>query len=432
MKRLLAIWLGKIINFISSMGKFGAGSTWPGHVSLKINPKIISQLTSQLKKGTILIAGTNGKTTTVKLISQILKEENPDIIINDSGANLLNGLASTLINKSDWLGKIKASWAVFETDEATLPLALAETEPKIVIILNLFRDQLDRYGEIDLIAEKWQQALKKLSLETTVILNADDPHVAFLGKGLRNRVFYFGLNDKNLFLAKMEHAVDTVYCPSCNAKLDFEGVFFSHLGFWSCPGCRFSRPTPNLFVWDYPLSGTYNRYNTLAAVLAAKILGVEDQKINLSLQKFKPAFGRQEKINLNGKNVQILLAKNPAGFNECLRTLKDFPGQKKTVLLVLNDRIPDGQDVSWIWDVDFEIIKENVSSLLVSGDRAFDLDLRLKYADFPLEKTEVKIDLKEALKKGLATIPPKETFYILPTYSAMLEVRKILGGRKIL
>ena len=432
MKRLLAIWLGKIINFISSMGKFGAGSTWPGHVSLKINPKIISQLTSQLKKGTILIAGTNGKTTTVKLISQILKEENPDIIINDSGANLLNGLASTLINKSDWLGKIKASWAVFETDEATLPLALAETEPKIVIILNLFRDQLDRYGEIDLIAEKWQQALKKLSLETTVILNADDPHVAFLGKGLRSRVFYFGLNDKNLFLAKMEHAVDTVYCPSCNAKLDFEGVFFSHLGFWSCPGCRFSRPTPNLFVWDYPLSGTYNRYNTLAAVLAAKILGVEDQKINLSLQKFKPAFGRQEKINLNGKNVQILLAKNPAGFNECLRTLKDFPGQKKTVLLVLNDRIPDGQDVSWIWDVDFEIIKENVSSLLVSGDRAFDLALRLKYADFPLEKTEVKIDLKEALKKGLATIPKKETFYILPTYSAMLEVRKILGGRKIL
>lgn len=432
MKRLLAIWLGKIINFISSMGKFGAGSTWPGHVSLKINPQIISQLTSQLKKGTILIAGTNGKTTTVKLIYQILKEENPDIIINDSGANLLNGLASTLVNKSDWLGKIRASWAVFETDEATLPLALAQIKPKIVIILNLFRDQLDRYGEIDLIAEKWQQALKKLSLETTVILNADDPHVAFLGKGLRSRVFYFGLNDKNLFLAKMEHAVDTVYCPSCNVKLDFEGVFFSHLGFWSCPGCRFSRPTPNLFVWDYPLPGTYNRYNTLAAVLAAKILGVEDRKINLSLQKFKPAFGRQEKINLNGKNVQILLSKNPAGFNECLRTLKDFPGQKKTVLLVLNDRIPDGRDISWIWDVDFEIIKENVSSLLVSGDRVFDLALRLKYADFPLEKTEVKTDLKEALQKGLAEIPKKETFYILPTYSAMLEVRKILGGRKIL
>ncbi len=432
MKRLLSLWLGKIINFISSMGKFGAGSTWPGHVALKINPKIISQLTSQLKKGVILIAGTNGKTTTVKLISQILKEEDPDIIINDSGANLLNGIASTLLNKSDWLGKIRGAWAVFETDEATLPLVLSETKPKIVLILNLFRDQLDRYGEIDLIAEKWQQALKKLNPETTVILNADDPHVAFLGKDLINRVFYFGLNDKTLFLAKMEHAVDTVYCPSCNAKLDFEGVFFSHLGFWSCPSCRFSRPTPNLFAWDYPLPGTYNRYNTLASVLAAKILGINDKKINLGLQKFKPAFGRQEKINLNGKNIQILLAKNPAGFNECLRTLKDFPGQKKTVLLVLNDRIPDGRDVSWIWDVDFENIKERTDYLLVSGDRAYDLALRIKYADFPLEKTEVKTDLKEALKKGLAKISEDETLYVLPTYSAMLEVRKILGGRKIL
>lgn len=432
MKRLLSIWLGKIITFVSFIGKFGAGSTWPGHIALKINPKIIPQLTSQLKKGVILIAGTNGKTTTVKLISQILKEDDADVIINESGANLLNGFASTLINKSDWLGKIQGSWAVFETDEATLPLAFREIKPKIVVILNLFRDQLDRYGEVDAIAEKWQQALEKLTPDTTVILNADDPHLSFLGKNLAAYVLYFGLNDKNLFLEKMEHAVDTVYCPSCNAKLNFEGVFFSHLGFWSCPTCQLNRPSPNLSAWQYPLPGTYNRYNTLAAVLAAKTLGVEDKKINLALQKFKPAFGRQEKINLKAKNIQILLSKNPAGFNECLRTLKDFPDQKKTVLLVLNDRIPDGRDISWIWDVDFEIIKDKADYLLVSGDRAYDLALRLKYAEFPLEKTEIQTDLKTAIKNGLTKIPKKETLYILPTYSAMLEVRKILGGKKIL
>lgn len=432
MKTLLLIWLGKFVSFISRIFKLGAGSTWPGHVALKLEPQILRLLSSQLKRGIILVAGTNGKTTTAKMIKNILQDR--EIIHNESGANLLNGMVSALIAKASWWGKIRVSWAIFEVDEATLPLALKELTPQVVVILNLFRDQLDRYGEVDLIAEKWQRALKTLPSTTRVILNADDPQIAFLGRDLKAKVLYFGLDDPSLFLEKMEHAVDSVYCPSCGKKLNFAGIYYSHLGTWNCPNCRLKRPKHNLSNWSNwsNLKGVYNRYNTLAAVLVTKTMGIDEAKISCALAKFQPAFGRQEEFILEGKKLRILLSKNPAGFNESLRTLNEFPGRKKTILLVLNDRVPDGRDVSWIWDVDFEIIADYAGNLLISGDRVFDMALRLKYAEFPLKKTLICADLGRAVENGLKKIRNGDTLYILPTYSAMLEVRKIIGGRKLL
>ncbi|MDP3998098.1 MAG: Mur ligase family protein, partial [bacterium] len=438
-----------------------AGSTWPGHLALENDRRILPWLVGQLKGGTILIAGTNGKTTTAKMVKTILQMANgkpaspagrwqmAKVVHNEAGANLLNGIVSSLIMAADWKGKIRAEWGIFEVDEATLPLALKEFTPKVVVLMNLFRDQLDRYGEIDLIAKKWHNALLDLPKDTTVVLNGDDPQIAFLGKNLKAKIFYFGLNDPEITLKEKQHAMDTIYCPNCGAKLEFSRIYFSHLGEWRCPGCKIVRPKPNLTGWDWPLPGAYNRYNTLAAVLTGKALGVEEELIKKALTDFKPAFGRLEDFEIEGKKIRILLSKNPTGFNESIRMVVEQKG--RAVLLVLNDRIPDGRDVSWIWDVDFEELN-GVESIIASGDRAYDMGLRIKYA---LESQKSKVpsktrlasggksqnynskvkiieSLREAIENALRAVGGGETLYILPTYSAMLEVRKILTGKKIL
>lgn len=431
MRLLFLIWLGKIVAAISRLFNCGAGSTWPGHLVLENEPKALTKLIDQLKKGTILIAGTNGKTTTAKMIKTIL--ESGRIVHNEAGANLLNGLVSSLVRAADWKGKIRADWGVFEVDEATLPLVLKEFTPKIVVLLNLFRDQLDRYGEMDLIAQKWHQVLVTLPKETTVILNADDPQIAYLGKNLTAKVFYFGLDDPQIFLAERQHAMDSSFCPHCGMRLEFQGVYFSHLGVWRCLNCRLTRPKLDLHKWDYSIVGIYNRYNTLAAVLAAKNLGIGNNQINKALKTFTPAFGRLEEFTVEGKKIRVLLSKNPTGFNESIRTLNEFPG-RKMILLVLNDQIPDGRDVSWVWDVDFENLVEMGVKIISSGDRAYDMGLRIKYANNPAGKAGLTIekDSKMAVNIGLRQTPKSGALYILPTYSAMLEVRKIIAGRKIL
>lgn len=473
MKRFLIVLIGKIVATLSRLFNIGAGGTWPGEIALWLDGKIIQKLASGVKKGVVLVAGTNGKTTTAKMIGTILKEadsiRHPEfisgswtreipkskipnqvrdlvrndakkIISNKSGANLLNGIASALIDSADIFGKVNADYAVFEVDEASLPLALGELSPKVVICMNLFRDQLDRYGEIDLIAQSWHQALRKLSPEATVILNADDHQMAFLGKDLKAQVLYFGLEDPQLFQTEISHAADSVYCLSCGERLNFKGVYLSHLGIWQCPKCGLKRPPPDLSYWQWLLPGVYNCYNTLAAVLTAKTLGFKDRNIRLGLKKFKPAFGRGEVFKIDGKKVKILLSKNPTGFNATIKRVIEKP--QRVVLLALNDRIPDGRDVSWIWDVDFEDLIKKVDGLIVTGDRAYDLGLRIKYA-IKVQSSKFKIqnynskfkiiqNLKEAIRLGLKTIKKGEILYILPTYSAMLEVRRILGGQKIL
>lgn len=436
---ILIILFGKLISFISKIFNIGSGGTWPGEIALRINPKILKDFSSQLHKGSILVVGTNGKTTTTLMIKTVLEYEGLKVIHNESGANLLNGIVSIFIQNSSWMGKIDADYGVFEIDENSLPAVIsnfsfdfAQDKQLIIVFLNLFRDQLDRYGEVDVIAEKWGKALKRLPKETKLILNADDPLIAHLGKSVSStpgvEARFFGLDDPKLFLKEKEHATDSIFCLNCGARLIFDGIYYSHLGIWRCSKCHEKRPKLDIDKWILSLPGVYNQYNTLAAVGAAKALGIANSQIQKALSSFSPAFGRQEELIVGGKKVKIFLSKNPAGFNESLRTV--IAQGAKEILFVLNDRIPDGRDVSWIWDVDFEMLPGNIIPV-VSGDRAFDLAIRIKYAKAN-PSVLVYEDLNKALEFCLGSSNKKETLFVMATYSAMLEVRKILKGRKIL
>ncbi|MEK7186583.1 MAG: MurT ligase domain-containing protein [Patescibacteria group bacterium] len=420
------IALGKLVLLISKTFNLGSGSTWPGHIALESDKNFIKKLLSRNKElKIILVAGTNGKTTTGKLIQTILEKNDRKVFQNEGGANLLNGLASSLINQSDLTGKINYDFAVFEVDENSLPIVLRNLNPQIIVLLNLFRDQLDRYGEVDIVADKWKKAINTVDKSTTLILNVDDPKIALLGKNIKNTK-YFGVTGSN---SDREHASDSTYCPKCGNRLYYKNTTFSHLGDWLCDKCGLKRPKLDLEKFQmYPLPGLYNKYNTNAAVLTAKILGISDNISIEALRNFKPAFGRQEIIEYENKKIQIFLSKNPASFNQSLETINDL--KAKNLLIILNDRIPDGRDVSWIWDVDFENNLGNFKNIAVSGDRAYDMALRLKYAD----RNDVKAYevLSDAIDESVDSTPNTEKLYILPTYSAMLDLRKILIGRKIL
>ena len=431
---LLLILIGKLVATISQTLNLGHGSTWPGHIALSLNKNFIKDtLIKNPNLKIILIAGTNGKTTTAKLIQTILEENRFKVFRNVSGANLLNGIASSLLLRSSVLQKLSYDYAIFEIDENSLPLVLKELTPNYLLLLNLFRDQLDRYGEVNTIASKWHSVLQNLPASTNLILNADDPQIAWLRMSswskTNDNVKFFGFNDPKLAVSTPQHAVDSTYCPNCGSKLVYKTIYFSHIGDWECKNCKIKRPKLNNDSSPlYPLNGVYNRYNTIAAVLLANLNNVNNLTIEQSLRDFKPAFGRQEILNIHGKKVQIFLSKNPTSFNQSLRTI--IQQNAKYLLIVLNDRIPDGRDVSWIWDVDLEELDQEKTQIFISGDRVYDMALRLKYANS--SKLKIYKNLKEAIIEALESLLPSETLYILPTYSAMLEVRKILTGKKIL
>jgi lipid II isoglutaminyl synthase (glutamine-hydrolysing) len=427
---LLILTLGKSLSKLSKLFNLGHGSTWPGHIALRLNRNFTVDLLNRSKTKIILITGTNGKTTTAKLLETILEKNNQTVLLNSSGANLLNGIASSIILKCDLRGNLNFGYAIFEVDENALPQITKLITPDYIIALNLFRDQLDRYGEINTVAKNWTNAYRKLD-NTQFILNADDPQVAYLGNNLDKNVHYFGLNDPKLGHKTQQHAADSILCPKCSAKLDYDVFYFSHLGKWKCKACGLTRPKPVLDNLSYyPLLGTYAIYDILAAALTAQILGVSNDKIENAFKEFKPAFGRQEVLEIDDKKVQLFLSKNPTSFNESLRTINE--SHAKNLLIVLNDRIPDGTDISWIWDIDFEILTNRSVKLYLAGDRVYDLALRLRYSNIDVPIENIFENLEDATKKGLVEIKNNETLYILPTYSAMLDVRKILTGKKIL
>lgn len=441
----LLIIITKIISIVSRGLGLGSGATWPGEILLKVYPDSFSYFLSKFEKGAVFIAGTNGKTTTSAMTVEILKgEQDVRIVKNDTGANLSNGLVSACIASCDFLGNSRFDWGVFEVDENSLPAVFSNINPPaggqisnkkiILVLLNLFRDQLDRYGEVDIIAKKWEKAIKTLPGDATLILNADDPQIAYFGKNVNLKTLYFGINQKDKYLTIKEHATDSTYCPVCAHPLTYEGTYFSHLGVWKCSNCGFKRPDIENISLLSPLPGLYSLYNLYAAYLVGSEVGIYKEKIKDSLSNFTPAFGRQEEIEYKNRKVKVFLSKNPAGFNASLRAVLDL--KPKVILLVLNDRIPDGRDVSWIYDVDFELLPDSVS-IICSGDRVYDMAVRMKYTikhpdKETMEQLIVKENLSEALDTGVNQLNKDETLYILPTYSAMLEVRKILTGKKIL
>ena len=443
-----AVSTAKTVTFLVRSLRLGAASVLPGEIARRIQPQLLQQLSHQVKRGVIMIAGTNGKTTTSLLLRTMLERQGWRVAHNATGANLENGLMTALLESTNLIGNLAADYAILEVDENVVPKVLLSIQPQLILCLNLFRDQLDRYGEVDTISQRWGKAIATLPLETVVIPNADDPTLSHMGQQLPQRVLFFGLNEPDQYLDEIPHAVDSIYCPSCGHPLEYQGVYLSHLGDFHCPSCGFHKGQLALDSREWPqiLIGLYNKYNTLAAVLAAQQLGVDEATIRDTIANFQAAFGRAEELEVNGKRVLILLSKNPVGMNETIRAVNQAGGQ--TTLLVLNDRIPDGTDVSWIWDVDTEKLVERGGTLVVSGDRVYDMALRLRYSQVSIPGRDsdttatatidtipqmiVEENLSQAIATALEHTPAGETLYILPTYSAMLEVREVLTGRKIL
>lgn len=432
-----SILVGKIIYFISKNFHIGNGSTWPGHIVLNIDKKFIEKI---LKKNPhlkiILVAGTNGKTTTVSLISFTLEKLGYKVFYNEEGANLLNGIASTFVKKINIFGKVNYDFAVFEVDEFSLPLIIEKINNLyVIVILNLFRDQLDRYGEVNTIGLRWFNSFEKIKDRTFFIVNGDDPFLYYQSKKNLKKVAFFGIEKKLMKKEKLSSDIDFNYCPQCLNILSYKKISFSHLGDYYCQICGFKRN--NLLIDDfknqninYPLYGIYNIYNTNAVLLLLKKLFGLKNNFSKIFKNFTPAFGRQEKIVYKERVFYLFLSKNPAGFNQSLETIKNILKRKKAnFLFILNNRIPDGLDISWIWDIDIELIFKNIKKIYVSGDRVYDMALRFKYEGI---KTKVFEKFEKAVGDIIKKTKKNEKIYVLPTYSAMLELRKFLIGKKFL
>lgn len=433
-----------------SSGRAGhGGTTLPGRVVRSIDPGIIGRLSARLKEGCLVVSATNGKTTTCAMIAGILAEAGLKVARNREGANLAAGVATALLKDTAFNGRPRTDIGLYETDEAVFPEVAAQSRPRAVLLMNLFRDQLDRYGELESIAGKWREAVSVLPDETLAVLNADDPLVAGMAALHPGKTLLFGIEDESAGGAVMQHASDSKYCTECGSPYEYEVLYMGHLGKYHCPGCGLKRPSPTVtaknirlegmagsrfdlatpageFELKLPLPGLYNVYNALAAAALCTGTGIGAEAVAAGLSAFSAAFGRVEQLVVEGRRVCLLLVKNPAGFNEVVRTLLIEPGQKH-LLVALNDRIADGRDISWIWDVDLETLAGGVESAVCTGTRAEEMAMRLKYAGFPVEGLKTVPELRAALSAALERTPEDETLYILPTYTAMLALRQIIS-----
>jgi UDP-N-acetylmuramyl tripeptide synthase len=421
----------------------------------------ITRLSGRLSRGSVIVSATNGKTTTAAMLSCILARAGVSVVHNRAGANMGGGIATSLLGAARPGGRMAGDLGLFEVDEFWLERMVAELHPRALLLGNLFRDQLDRYGELETIADRWAQMTRAQAGQgMRLVLNADDPLVADLGRppdgapaGAAAPVF-FGVEDSSLGLDALAHAADAKHCRRCGAPYVFDTIYLGHLGRYHCPNCGQRRPDPEVFAQDValhgvrsaaftlhtpgesarvslPLPGLYNVYNAVAAAALAGTLDVSLDAIVAGLESVQAAFGRAETLVVDGRELSILLVKNPTGANEVLRTLSLEPGQHD-VLAVLNDNVADGRDVSWIWDADFETLSDRLRRVTCSGTRAAELALRLKYAGLPQERIAVEPDLAAALDRALADRSgqsPVAPLYALPTYTAMLALRDLLVAR---
>ena len=440
----------------------GGGTSAPGKVLLGLDRNAIGSLGARLPAGSALISATNGKTTTAAMAAGIFARAGIPLVHNAEGANMAGGIATALLGAARPRGAIVGELGLFEVDELWLDSVAVQLQPRAILLGNLFRDQLDRYGELETIAERWGAELQAERL----VLNADDPLIADLGRE-RAGSLYFGIEDDSLALAGMAHAADAKHCRRCGAPYVFEAVYLGHLGHYHCPNCGQRRPSPSVraeavvlegvrsarFTLRTPqgegqvklaLPGLYNVYNALAAAALAEALEVPLEHILAGLEQTRAAFGRAEAVTLfpagasgNGarhpaqapRELRILLVKNPAGANEVLRTLALEPGEHD-LLGVLNDRIADGRDVSWIWDADFELLAGRVRSFTCSGTRAEELAVRIKYAGIDPARIRVESELRSAIEQAAVDRPDEQApLYALPTYTAMLSLRELLLAR---
>jgi len=425
------------------LGRSG-GTTAPGRLLLQLAPGALGRMATGLDDGSVLVSATNGKTTTSAMLAACLERCDRPVVHNRAGSNMAWGVATALLDAGRQPGQL----GLFEVDEAWLPRVADQVEPRLLLLSNLFRDQLDRYGELELLADRWAELVARLEGRARFVLNADDPLVADLGRGHAG-VTYFGVEDDSQALPGMQHAADSKHCRNCGAAYTYDAIYLGHMGRYRCLNCGRERPEPQVAATRVeldgmtgssvdlrtpvgplsvrlPLPGLYNVYNAVAAVTTALELGVPLPAVGEALERFSGAFGRVETIPIEGRRLSILLVKNPAGANEVLRTLTLEP-QGLDLWLALNDRIADGRDVSWIWDADFEVLAGHVRRATCAGTRAEEMALRLKYAGIDAELA-VEPDIRRSLDAAVAATSG-DTLYALPTYTALLELRDLLAER---
>ena len=444
MRLILAIVTAKIVAFLSKI-KGGKSSSVPGAVALKICPDLIARLSSQVRKGIITVCGTNGKTTTNNLMCSALEGAGYKVVCNKLGANMKNGVATAFALSASIGGKIDADYASIEVDEASTVRVFEYMKPDAMVITNLFRDQLDRYGEIDITINILDKAIE-MAGDVTLVLNADDPLCAQFGTRHKVKTLYYGISEK--VLPQTNDTKEGRFCPICGAQQWYDYYHYSQLGNYRCTKCSFKRPKPDVEVKNVGLMpnmtfeingvpmtlnyrGFYNIYNMIGVYAGLQALGIDTSNFKDLLKSYKPQIGRMEEIMLKGKPVVLNLAKNPAGFNQAIQTVVS-DDRKKDAIIAINDNANDGRDVSWLWDVDFEKISTpSLNTLTCTGIRLYDIALRFKYSDVKVDL--ITKDMKSAILKALDT--DTEIVYILVNYSAMyttedimLELKKELGG----
>ncbi|MGB4130589.1 MAG: MurT ligase domain-containing protein [Tepidanaerobacteraceae bacterium] len=447
MRRILAIIIAKITIALAKLLGHG-GSNFGGELALRICPDILAWFGSQIKDKTIFVTGTNGKTSTNNMIYSIIRESGHSCVCNRLGANLDSGLISAFIGHCDLIGRVDADYAALEVDEASLFKVMKHIKPHMIVFTNIFRDQLDRYSEIDALLNKINAAIRT-SQRTVLLINSDDPALVALAEELPNEKYYYGIENP-VDMGSQDLARDSVFCKECGKRLHYKHYYYGQLGHFACDNCGFKRPAPHYKAHvkddgtkrlltvadgddsfsvqiDFHITDTYSLYNTLAAVSCAALLGNSSETVLNGLEKYKPQIGRMERFDI-GKPIVLNLAKNPVGFNESMKIIS-LDTSSKVIALGINDMPSDGIDVSWLWDTNFEIlleIDESIANYTVFGRRRYDMALRLKYAGIDENKITVSATIEDAVYNLVRT--ESNTGYVLVNYSLLFETQKILKG----
>ena len=449
---LLLLWNTKLISLLIFIFRIGQASNFPGKIALIFQKSFLRNFKINKDTNLILITGTNGKSTTAGLTANFLKVSGKKIIYNKSGANLLSGVASTLCHYSNLLGSIKADFIILEVDEATLPLLTTQLKPNLIAVTNFFRDQLDRFGELDTTVKLIEKGINNTSNDLITVLNADDPRVAFLNINTKKVFYGFDKNSSQDF--SNTNSTNTNWqcdpeeatsCPKCNGSLTYTARFLAHLGDYKCLHCETKRPIADFQITQFKtdslttnldvlsnnhknnfftsMIGTFNLYNALCAISIVKtITDITNTQIQKGFQTYSTIFGRGEKLITGNKTSWIYLIKNPTGTTEVLKTLTNIEDAR--FLIGLNDNLADGRDVSWIWDARFDILSNHKKMVFITGKRAYDMALRLKYSEIDPENIYINEDIKRTINYALTQINQNEVLYILPTYTVLLEMQK--------
>lgn len=448
-----AISAGKLAGASGRLLRIGGGTSLPGMIARRIDPHVLLHVLGISQARKIVVTGSNGKTTTARLTAALAHAEGLHVAQNRTGSNLLQGVTSVAVSCSNVFGHLNSDILLLEVDEATIPLVVPEVQPDVIVITNIFRDQLDRYGELHAVAQALNTMIERLPASSTVLLNGNDPQVANFGRGARAKRLFFGLKTHDIGTPVPEQAADSIRCIDCGQDLVYEVAYLSHLGLYRCPGCGDTLPKLDIEAtavklaysdekpsWvnvrtpvgemqlDIPLPGLHNVYNTLAALGAAIAANVSLDNAAQAIATTRPAFGRMERIRVGEKTIYLVFVKNPTSFNLMLRLMAESPGDKH-LLLAMSRSVVDGEDFAWLWDVEFEEFADRIVDVVCSGNKPKELAMRLKYADVPTSRITLLEEREAALDAALQHVESGSALYIMSSYTPTLELRRIMQKR---